>query len=131
MTTGNSKRNRKFKETNERERIAVEIVCLSKATPVIRCHDENGRLVIPEEYDDEYRVIRDVDASSTLSNLLILQGIRAPSSLTELPQQFHLRADRVLNGIPLAGLQAASNGFQSLLRLAHPCGHSADRRVAF
>ena len=34
--------------------IAVEIARLAQGTPVVGYHDEDGNLVIPKEYDDEY-----------------------------------------------------------------------------
>ena len=34
--------------------IAVEIASLAQGTPVVGYHDEDGNLVIPKEYDDEY-----------------------------------------------------------------------------
>jgi hypothetical protein len=33
---------------------AVEIARLAQGTPVVGYHDENGHLVIPIEYDDDY-----------------------------------------------------------------------------
>ena len=34
--------------------IAVEIARLAQGTPVVGYHNEDGYLVIPKEYDDEY-----------------------------------------------------------------------------
>jgi len=45
-------KSKKSAESTERERLAVEIARLSQGTPVVGYHDEEGRLVIPEEYDD-------------------------------------------------------------------------------
>ncbi len=33
---------------------AVEIARLAQGTPVVGYHDEDGHLVIPKEFDDEY-----------------------------------------------------------------------------
>ena len=45
-------KSKKSVESAERERLAVEIARLSQGTPIVGYHDENGHLVIPEEYDD-------------------------------------------------------------------------------
>ncbi len=34
--------------------LAVEIARLAQGTPIVGYHDEDGYLVIPAEYDDEY-----------------------------------------------------------------------------
>ena len=33
---------------------AIEIARLAQGTPIVGYHDEDGCLVIPKEYDDEY-----------------------------------------------------------------------------
>ena len=34
--------------------VAVEIARLAQGTPIVGYHDEDGYLVIPAEYDEEY-----------------------------------------------------------------------------
>lgn len=46
-------RNRK-KADGKVDPIAVEIARLAQGTPVVGYHNEDGYLVIPKEYDDEY-----------------------------------------------------------------------------
>lgn len=48
-------KSRNRKKTKEKvDPIAVEISRLAQGTPVVGYHDEDGYLVIPKEYDDEY-----------------------------------------------------------------------------
>lgn len=47
-------KNRKSSDDAKSRRIAAEIMRLSQGTPIIGYHDENGQLIIPAEYDDEY-----------------------------------------------------------------------------
>lgn len=49
------RKTKKKPEDAESKRIAAEIMRLSQGTPVVGYHDENGHLVIPAGYDDEYR----------------------------------------------------------------------------
>ena len=49
-----SKNRRAKSEDRETDRIAAEIMRLAQGTPIVGYHDEDGHLVIPEEYDDGY-----------------------------------------------------------------------------
>lgn len=42
------------RERESQDRVAVEIARLAQGTPIIGYHDEDGYLVIPAEYDDDY-----------------------------------------------------------------------------
>ncbi len=44
----------KKSRTKKIDPYAVEIARLAQGTPVVGYHDEDGYLVIPKEYDDEY-----------------------------------------------------------------------------
>lgn len=58
MALFGSRKRRKAKKTVNP--YAVEIARLAQGTPVVGYHDENGRLVIPKEYDDDYLKDRSV-----------------------------------------------------------------------
>ncbi len=45
---------RRRREREPRDRLAVEIARLAQGTPIVGYHDEDGYLVIPVEYDDDY-----------------------------------------------------------------------------
>jgi len=38
-----------------RDRAAADIMRYAQGTPIVGYHDEEGNLVIPAEYDDEYK----------------------------------------------------------------------------
>ncbi len=47
-------RRRIIRKRRKTDPLAVEIARLAQGTPIVGYHDEDGYLVIPKEYDDDY-----------------------------------------------------------------------------
>lgn len=71
-------RRRLFGRRKKTDPLAVEIARLAQGTPIVGYHDEDGHLVIPKEYDDDYLKDRSSNNPARYPTALLASSITEP-----------------------------------------------------